>query len=99
MGETEDFEWDDTKDAFNIAKHGLPLRFAVLLFDDPHLVNLRPRVTESGETRHIAVGKVEGRVFACVYTIRGKRRRLISLRAASRSERRVYDAQVDKGRN
>lgn len=38
MGETDDLEWDDIKDAVNHAKHGLPLLLAMLLFDG------RPRV-------------------------------------------------------
>ena len=33
MGETDDFEWDDNKDAANRAKHGLPLPLSALLFD------------------------------------------------------------------
>lgn len=98
MGEIGDFEWDDAKDIANLRKHKIPLRFAVLLFDDPYLL-AKPPSLRNGELRFISVGKVEHRVLACVFTFRGPRRRLISLRAARRSERRVYAAQVDQGRD
>lgn len=98
MGETEDFEWDDGKDEANLKKHRVPLRFAIPLFDDPYLVQLVAKAP-SEEVRYIAVGDVDGRVLACVFTLRGARKRLISLRAARRSERRVYAAQVEEGRD
>lgn len=97
MGETDDFEWDDEKDAANLRKHGVPLRLAVLLFDDPYLLESSAGL-RNGEPRFISVGKIEDRVLACVFAFRGSRRRLISLRAARRSERRVYAAQVEQGR-
>jgi uncharacterized DUF497 family protein len=75
----------------------VPLRFAIPLFEDPYLVQLVSKA-RSDEVRYIAVGDVGGRVLACVFTLRGARKRLISLRAARRSERRVYTAQVEKGR-
>jgi uncharacterized protein len=98
MGETEDFEWDDDKDAANLHKHGLPLRLAVPIFSDPYLLEMAAR-SERGELRSLCVGKVEERVLTCVFTFRGHRRRLISLRAARRSERRDYLAQVDSRRD
>src|SRR5687768_9933241 len=97
MGEVEDFEWDDLKDKANFGKHGVPLRFAVFLFDNPYLVCFVARTAPDDEVRQIAVGRVGGRVLACVYTLRGARKRLISLRAARRSGRRVYAAQIKEG--
>jgi len=32
MSETDDFEWDDTKEAINLNKHGISLRLAAELF-------------------------------------------------------------------
>jgi uncharacterized DUF497 family protein len=95
MGETDDFEWDDGKDEANLVKHGMPLRFGVLLFDDPYLVLIESTVSKA-EPRLIAVGRVGERVLACVYSLRGARKRLISLRVARRSERRVYSRQVEQ---
>jgi uncharacterized DUF497 family protein len=96
MGETEDFEWDDAKNIANLEKHGVPLRFAILLFDDPYLVRFAARQIGDEEVRQIAVGRLGKRILACVYALRGARKRLISLRAARRSERRVYAAQIEE---
>jgi hypothetical protein len=49
-----------------------------------------------GETRIVAVGEIRGLEFVCVYTPRGGRARVISLRRANRKERDVY--QDAKGR-
>jgi uncharacterized protein len=97
MGGTENFEWHDGKDASNFAKHGIPLRFGIFLFDDPYLLRAAPRKMSDGELRQIAIGQIGNRVLTCVYTFRGAKRRLISLRIARRSERRVYEGQIHKG--
>lgn len=47
-----------------------------------------------GEVRLVAIGEIHGRVFTCVYTWRGERQRVISLRPASRKERDVYRAKT-----
>jgi uncharacterized DUF497 family protein len=43
-----------------------------------------------GETRLIARGLINGRLFVCVFTDRGKARRIISLRKANRREIDAY---------
>ncbi|MDQ0304782.1 BrnT family toxin [Ancylobacter polymorphus] len=97
MGETDDFEWDDDKDAANRARHGLPLRFGEFIFDGrPRFELPFPRMV-AGEPRHVAMADLAGRVIFCVYVWRGGRRRLISVRRAHRSERRVF-AQAIEGR-
>lgn len=94
MGRVNDFEWDDRKDWQNLAKHGVPLRFAVLLFDDPYLLQKSAKSLH-GELRHMAIGRIGPNVLSCVFTNLEGRRRLISLRPASRPERRLYVAQMD----
>jgi uncharacterized DUF497 family protein len=45
MGETDDLEWEDGKDAVNRKKHGFPLAFSAFMFDGrPRLERIRPRV-------------------------------------------------------
>lgn len=99
MGETSDLEWDDDKDAANRRKHGFPLRFADLILSDPLHLDTAVKVDEAGEQRRIMIGKAGPTMLFCVYVWRGKRRRLISLRTASRKERRAYQTQVDASRN
>jgi uncharacterized DUF497 family protein len=43
-----------------------------------------------GERRYVAIGRIEGVVFAVVYTWRNGQRRIISARRASRRERNAY---------
>ncbi|MCS0502092.1 BrnT family toxin [Ancylobacter mangrovi] len=97
MGETDDFEWDDDKDAANLAKHGLPLFFGMFVFDGrPRLERPSPKLV-AGEARTEAMAELEGRVILCVFVWRAHRRRLISVRRAHRSERRVFEKAVRGG--
>ncbi|WGD29614.1 BrnT family toxin [Ancylobacter sp. WKF20] len=95
MGETDGFEWDNDKDAANRAKHGLPLLFGEFVFDGrPRFEPSSPRLVE-GEARYVAMAEVAGRVILCVYVWRGCRRRLVSVRRAHRSERRVFAQAIE----
>lgn len=95
MGETDDFEWDDDKDEANQRKHGLPLRFAEIIVADPLHLDLTIGVDRAGEVRRMAIGRVGQAVLCCVYVWRRTKRRAISLRPASRKERRAYETEVD----
>jgi uncharacterized DUF497 family protein len=85
------FEWDDSKAAQNVAKHGVPFEYAVLVFVDPHRLNSVDTRRDYGEERWLTLGKIEARLFAVAYTSRGKVIRLISARKANEREQRRYD--------
>ena len=89
-----DIEFDDAKDAVNIAKHRLSLAAAVAMTD---ILDVADRRTEYGEQRFVAYGLIEGRLFACVWTPRGDVRRIISLRKANRREIRAYHSRIQEG--
>ena len=93
-GRTDEFERDDRKDLQNLAMHGVPLRFGVLLFDDPYLLQKAAKSLH-GELRHMAICRIGPVVLSCVFANLEGRRRLISVRPASRTERRLYVAQMD----
>ncbi len=86
--------FDDAKDAANLRKHGLSLADAALVYDAADkLTILAPPGVES---RRIDVAFVPSLdlFLALVYVERGEEMRAISLRRASRKERRHYaDAQ------
>jgi uncharacterized DUF497 family protein len=86
-----EIELDDSKDAVNRAKHGIALARAAELFERPFRESEDLRETY-GERRFIAYGIIESRLFVCVYTWRGPRRRIISLRRANRREVDAYEA-------
>jgi uncharacterized DUF497 family protein len=83
-------EFDPAKEAANIRKHDVSLAFAVVV-----LSNLRhddiDRRFDYGEDRRVAYGSVDGRLFVCVYTMRGAdTHRIISLRKANWREVERY---------
>jgi uncharacterized DUF497 family protein len=84
-----EIEFDDLKDAINLTKHGVSLALGAVV-----LANLIGEVVDDrqdyGETRMNAFGLVEGRLFACTYTVRRDPRRIISVRRASRQEQRLW---------
>ena len=60
-------------------------------FDFETAIYLEDRRHEYGERRIRALGYIEARLYALVYTIRGDALRVISLRRANRREVRTYE--------
>lgn len=84
-------EFDPTKAASNLAKHGIDFADADPVFHDPSAFT--SDTTVDGELRHVTTGTdALLRVVTVVWTRRGGNQRLISARAASRKERQVYGA-------
>lgn len=87
-------EFDVAKDKENLRKHGFPLEFAELLFEDTFVEEADVR-QKYGETRFIATGPIAAfgdRIFVVVYTWRENVRRIISFRKANDREVRKYQA-------
>jgi uncharacterized DUF497 family protein len=84
-----DIEFDDAKDAANIAKHGLSLALGAVILENAvgELVDDRQNY---GETRVNVFGLIAGRLFVCTTTMRGETYRIISVRKASRQEQRIW---------
>jgi hypothetical protein len=96
VGETDDFEWDDVKDARTRTNRDLELLAASRLFDGRRrLERVSPK--SEHEVRYETMAEVEGRVLFRFWTWRGPRRRIISLRLAHRSERRAYEKATRNG--
>jgi uncharacterized DUF497 family protein len=91
------FEWDETKNRINQAKHdGIAFQTAALIFNDPYLM-LRKDLIVDGEERWHAIGAAEGAVLLVVHVYREEEQhgteeiiRIISARAANKQERRIY---------
>jgi uncharacterized DUF497 family protein len=84
------YEWDEAKNAANIAKHGISFDLARRIFDGP-VLTLRDTRHDYGEIREISIGQVEAiAILVVVHTQREARRRLISARPASERERTRY---------
>jgi uncharacterized DUF497 family protein len=92
-GPFQGFEWDEAKRAANLAKHGID-------FEDARAIWLCPvaqrRSDWWAEERYVAIGKVNSRIIAVVWTPRGGRRRILSARVARRNERESYQAFLER---
>jgi len=84
------FEWDESKREANLVKHGVDFVDALEVFADALRIERIDRRREYREERHQVVGRVGDQVVFVVYTLRGRARRMISARRASRNERRTY---------
>jgi uncharacterized DUF497 family protein len=96
------FEWDPVKAIANLRKHGVSFEIAMRAFADPFALSEQDRI-EGGESRWQTLGMVEGRVLLLVaHTFREEDEdgeaieiiRIISARAASRTERRRYEQET-----
>ena len=81
------FEWDEQKNLLNIAKHAIDFDDAIQLFYGPVFVR---RSDRNNEERWVAVGSLEGRLIAVVFTWRADVIRIISARRAWKNEEREY---------
>jgi uncharacterized DUF497 family protein len=83
-----EFEWDEAKRAANIAKHDIDFEAAKRFVWTDALIRPSPR---GGEMRYTATGYLDQHLHRVIFTMRGRRVRIISLRKAHRTERREYE--------
>ena len=83
------FEYDPDKSAANKAKHGIDFEEAQALWADPWLLEA-PAATED-EPRVLSIGRIAGKVWTAVWTRRGDRVRIISVRRARKEEVAHYE--------
>lgn len=82
-----EFEWDESKATRNLEKHRISFEDAIGIFEGPVL---ETRSDRSAEERYKAIGVVEEREIAVLYTLREGRYRIISARSARPNERKSY---------
>ena len=82
-----EYEWDETKRRSNLEKHRIDLSVAN---DFDWDTAIEQPTMRHGELRYIATGYIGDRLHTVIWTERDNRRRIISLRRASRQEERDY---------
>jgi len=82
-------EFDPAKNEANIEKHGIDMASAEQFEFDTALVNVDTR-HGYGDVRNVATGYIKGRLHVLVFTKRGPKVRVISLRKANEREERTY---------
>ena len=82
-----DYEWDETKRQENAEKHKVDFTTIYEFEWDTAVYNSNDT---HGEERWVATGYIGNRLHRVVYTWRGDRRRIISLRKTNPREDRDY---------
>ena len=83
------FEFDPKKNTSNKIKHGLDFVDGLELWEDPERLEV-PAKTD-GEQRCMLIGKVRGNHWSAVFTIRGNKIRIISIRRSRIKEVNAYE--------
>ena len=88
-----EFEWDENKNKTNRDKHSIDFDNAKKVFDDVNKININIENSEEkyGEKRKMVIGAIVDIIYTVVYTIRNSVYRIISARAASKKERKMYN--------
>ena len=86
------FEWDQGKARANLSKHGVSFEEATTVFGDPLSLTIPDPAHSQTEDQFIIVGQSHRqRLLVVVHTERGDNVRIISVRRASRRERKNYE--------
>jgi hypothetical protein len=84
-----EFEFDPAKSAANKVKHGIDFVEAQALWHDEGLADAP--VVSDGEPRFLVIGRIDGKHWTAVCTLRGEVVRIISVRRARKTEVMFYD--------
>jgi uncharacterized DUF497 family protein len=86
-----EFEWDPAKAQHNQQKHGVSFEEAVAIWDGIH-VNVQDIArSNDGERRSATMGWIGNKVYMAIWTKRGGRIRLISVRRARPHEEEIFE--------
>ena len=86
------FEWDPNKARANAEKHAIPFSEAATVFGDMLSITYPDPDHSVVESRRITIGMSQyGRLLIIAHADRGDRIRIISARATTRSERKLYE--------
>ena len=79
------YEWDDEKRKTNLRKHGVDFAAIESFIWEEAFVQVDDR-EDYGETRYIAFGPIDGRLYCVWFAIRAGNHRIIGLRKANARE-------------
>ncbi|MBF2004032.1 MAG: BrnT family toxin [Chlorogloeopsis fritschii C42_A2020_084] len=87
-----EFEWDQSKAAANLKKHGVSFEEAKTVFANPLAVIFDDEAHSIDEQREIIIGHSQrNRLLLIAFTERSGNVRIISARLATRQEREDYE--------
>lgn len=88
-----EFEFDAEKSQLNREKHEIDFVEAQKLWEGP---SIEFAARQEYENRFAMIGALAGKLYTCIYTLRGERIRIISCRRSREGERRLYEENVRK---
>jgi len=86
------FAYDKNKSETNKIKHGISLEDAKELWLVP-AVEIEAKTVD--EPRFMIIGKLNGKFYSCVYTLRNDVIRLISARRSRKTEEEIYYENIE----
>lgn len=88
-----EFEWDENKNAINMAKHKIDFADALHVFLDEARIEREDTRKDYGESRYQTIGMTEYGILFVIYTEREPKGtiRLISARKANAREKKYYE--------
>ncbi len=85
------FEWDDSKNQANIAKHNLSFYEAQEAFFDKNRILMKDVLHSSKETRYFCIGKTSNGIATVRFTLRKSQIRIIGA-GYWRKGKKIYDS-------
>ena len=85
-----EFEYDSKKSQINKEKHGIDFEEAKRLFEDDNSFVV-PAKNVSDEERYALIGRMDGKCYVAIFTFRGEKIRLISVRRCRKKEEANYE--------
>ena len=83
------FEFGSIKNQGNLKKHGIDFIKAQALWDDPNRLIIPART--QGEPRFLIIGRIKGKHWSAIFTMRGQNTRIISARRSRDEEIKAYE--------
>jgi uncharacterized DUF497 family protein len=85
------FEFDPRKSELNRTRHGIDFDAAQKLWEDPNRLVVPARTLD--EPRYLLIGRVGGKHWCAVFTLREDAIRLISVRRSHPEEIELYESE------
>ncbi len=87
-----EFDWDDKKARKNLSKHGIAFSEAATVFGDQFAITFEDPDHSIDENRFLTFGySGMNRLLAVIHCQRHGKTRLISVRSATKNERKIYE--------
>jgi len=92
LSKIKGFQWDKGNVEKSYLKHGISIKKAEEIFLDVKLLLLEDIKHSQKEERFIAIGEtIQNKILFAVFTVRGDKVRIISIRNANKKERIQYE--------